>query len=395
MKVKFFYGTLLSCVVLSMAVSLSAFAAKAHKSSSAKQIIPPPLEDLGKAYKVRLVYFVPTDKEVKPNYRQKAEVLMQVVADIYRREMKANGQKTRGLDFEFDEDGKLIVHLVKGTHPSVFYTGEPFNVDRLLNSQQQETWEKTGYSRNRPTLCFSEAGAVAEAMPIPHIYSGFACVSGDIFRDEVTANTIEEQIQNFSDTTPIKKVGGKDPVPRNRESQTSNGVLSHELGHIFGMLHDTRDPRNIMMRGYDNLGQMYDPKTAAKRPVRFSRGHARMAGASRFFNESMNEQDTTPPEIHEFKLARPPKGGQKKMQISFNLSDDEGLGPLVVFQRGGGQIDAMVADTDLKGKKIYNKTVTLECARNLLAGQPVIYIMNVFDKNGNLSQSQTQSVVAP
>ena len=150
-----------------------------------------------------------------------------------------------------------------------------------------------------------------------------------------------------------------------------------------------------MMRGYDNLGQMYDPQTAAKRPVRFSRGHARMAATSRFFNESMNEQDTTPPEIHDFKLARPPKGGQKKMQITFNMSDDQGLGPLVVFQRGGGQIDAMVADVDLKGKKKYNKTVTLKCARNLLAGQPVIYIMNIFDKNGNLSQAQTQSVVAP
>ena len=226
MKVNFFYYTLLSSVVLSMAVSLSAFAAKAHKSSSAKHIIPPPLEDLGKAYKVRLVYFVPTDKEVKPNYRQKAEVLMRVVADIYRREMKANGQKTRGLDFEFDEDGKLIVHLVKGTHPSVFYTGEPFDVDHLLYTQREETWQKTGFSRNRAILCFSEAGAVAEAIPIPQFYSGFACVSGDIFRDAVTANTIEEQIQNFFDTTPIKKVGGKDPVPRNRESQTSNGVLN-------------------------------------------------------------------------------------------------------------------------------------------------------------------------
>ena len=32
---------------------------------------------------------------------------MRVVADVYRREMKANGQKTRGLDFEFDDDGKL------------------------------------------------------------------------------------------------------------------------------------------------------------------------------------------------------------------------------------------------------------------------------------------------
>ena len=83
------------------------------------------------------------------------------------------------------------------------------------------------------------------------------------------------------------------------------------------------------------------------------------------------------------------------MQMTFNMSDDEGLGPLVVFQRGGGQIDAMVADVDLRGKKTYNKTVTLKCARNLLAGQPVIYIMNVFDKNGNLSQEQTRSVVVP
>ena len=395
MKMKWSCWTCAGAIFAGILFSSLLFAANTSEGTSRKKIIPPPLKDLGKAYKVRLVYFVPTDKEAKPNYREKAEVLMRVVADVYRREMKANGQKTRGLDFEFDEDGKLKVHLVKGTHPSVFYTGQPFDVDRLLQTQQQETWEKTGYSRNRPTLCFSEAGAVAEAMPIPHIYSGFACVSGDIFRDDVTANTIEEQIENFFDETPIKKVGGKDPVPRNRESQTSNGVLSHELGHIFGMLHDTRDPRNIMMRGYDNLGQMYDPQTAAKRPVRFSRGHARMAAASRFFNESMNEQDTAPPEIHEFKLASPPKGGQKKMQITFNMSDDQGLGPLVVFQRGGGQIDAMVADVDMRGKKKYNKTVTLKCARNLLAGQPVIYIMNVFDKNGNLSQAQTRSVVAP
>ena len=384
---RFFLLVALGLSLCSTSEVLAAEKNTAKSKPSGNLVIPPPLEDLSKAYKVRLVYFVPSDKQAKPNYREKAEVLMRVVADVYRREMKANKQRTRGLDFEFEEDGRLKVHLVKGTHPSVFYTGEPFSVDRLLNSQQQEIWEKTGYSRNRPTLCFSEAGAVAEAMPIPHIYSGFACVSGDIFRDEVTASTIEEQIENFLDTTPVKKVGGTETRPRNKESQTSNGVLSHELGHIFGMLHDTRDERNIMMRGYDNLGQMYDPKTAGTRPVRFSRAHARMAGTSRFFSESMNEKDTTPPQIHRFELASPPKGGQKKVRISFRLSDDEGLGPLVVFQRGGGQIDAMVGDADLKGKKSYTKTVTMECLRPLLAGQGVMYIMNLMDLNGNLSQA--------
>ena len=131
------------------------------------------------------------------NYQEKTEVLMRVVSDVYQREMKAHRIKTRGLDFEFGEDGKLKVHLVKAKKAASFYTGEPFDVDRLLNTQQQEIWETVGFSRNRPMLVFSEAGAVAEARPIPQVYSGLACVSGDIFSDGVTASTIKEQLQKF------------------------------------------------------------------------------------------------------------------------------------------------------------------------------------------------------
>jgi hypothetical protein len=359
------------------------------KQSVEKWIIPPPLEDLEKDYKVRLVYFVPSDKQVKLEYREKTEVLMRVVADVYRREMKANKQETRGLDFEFDEDGRLKVHLVKAKNPAVFYTGKPFNVDHLLNSQQQEIWETTGFPRNRPILVFSEAGAVAEARPIPQVFSGLACVSGDIFRDAVTATTIEEQIRNFMDIS----TDGNKATPQNQQSQTSNGVLIHELGHIFGMLHDTRDTRHIMMRGYDRLGRLFDPKTASERPVRFSFAHARMAGSTRFFSESFDGKDTKPPRIQEFKLAKPARGGRKTFEFSLKLSDNKGLGPFVVLQRGGGQIDAMVGEMDLNGKKTFSKTVKFECPRPLLTGQSLVYIMNIIDVNGNISQSVTHSVV--
>jgi hypothetical protein len=354
-----------------------------------KWIIPPPLENLNKDYKVRLVYFVPSDKQVKPQYREKTEVLMRVVADVYRREMKANKQDTRGLDFEFDEDGRLKVHLVKAKNPAVFYTGKPFDLDHLLNTQQQEIWETTGFSRNRPILVFSEAGAVAEARPIPQVFSGLACVSGNIFRDTVTATAIEEQIRNFMDIS----TDDNNVTPLNQQSQTSNGVLIHELGHIFGMLHDTRDTRNIMMRGYDRLGRLFDPKTASERPVRFSFAHARMAGATRFFSESFDDRDTKPPRIQEFKLAKPARGGRKTFEFSLKLSDDKGLGPLVVLQRGGGQIDAMVGEMDLDGKKTFSKTVRFECPRPLITGQSLVYIMNIIDVNGNISQSVSHSVV--
>ena len=394
-------GSLLSAVVvLSLVLGFSLMAQRDGGKSPAPAgqaagnvIVPPPLEDLGKDYKVRLVYFVPSDRKVKPGYREKCAVLMRVVSDIFRREMKANGHKTRGLDFEFAPDGRLKVHLVNAKHPSAFYTGEPFDVDRLLNSQQQEIWETTGYSRNRPTLVFSEAGAVAEARPVPHVYSGLACVSGDIFRDEVTASTIEEQLRYFMDPTLVPKVAGSEKRSRNKESQTSNGVLIHELGHIFGMLHDTRDPRNIMMRGYDHLGQMFDRKTAPSRPVRFSPAHARMAAVSRFFSESFDKRDTKAPEIHEFKVASPPQAGEKTVKLSLRMSDDKGLGPLVVLQRGGGQIDALVKDLSLKGARKRSGILTATAPRPLVAGQPLIFIVNLFDVNGNLSQAVINSQV--
>ena len=109
-------------------------------------------------------------------------------------------------------------------------------------------------------------------------------MSADVLSDAVTASMIETQINNFQ----VLKTNKADAA---KISQTSNGVIIHEIGHIFGMLHDTSV--KILMRGYDNLGKCIK-KESKNRPVRFSRPHARIASYSRFLNESFDESDTEP-----------------------------------------------------------------------------------------------------
>ena len=119
-----------------------------------------------------------------------------------------------------------------------------------------------------------------------------------------------------------------------------------------------------------------------------------MAAATRFFSESFNESDPERPVV-EFKLASQPKVGDTEVEFSIKMSDNEGLQALVCLQRGGEWIDALVGEADLEGQKSFNRTVKFTCPRALGPSQPVIYILNVMDVNGNLAQAQLTSGVAP
>lgn len=356
--------------------------ADTEPAKAQQYIIPPALKDLGRNYKVRLVYFVPTDKEIKPQYREKIEVLMRVVADVYRRDLTNKGHNTRGLDFEFDNKGQLKVHLLRGKHPAKHYTGDPPTSDRLFQSTSAEMIGTIGYPLRRACLIFSEAGGIAEATPA-HPYCGVAMVSGDMLRDKITAPTIEKHIRNMFDETPVKNADGKDGEHRNREIQISNGVLLHELGHIFYMLHDQRDQRCIMAYGYHNLRLLFQKQQANKQPVHFSPAHARMAAGTRYFSESFNEQDTTVPQV-KFQFARPPQPGDKEIHFSLKAMDNEGLHAVIYYE---STLDSLVDGEKLEGKQTDKKGV-LNRRVPIRPGQLVHYRIYLMDVNGNVGTAE-------
>ena len=51
-------------------------------------------------HRIRLGYFVPSDRQPVANYEQKIRVVMAVVADLYLSDLRAKGYQTEGLQFE-------------------------------------------------------------------------------------------------------------------------------------------------------------------------------------------------------------------------------------------------------------------------------------------------------
>ena len=85
-------------------------------------------------YKVRLAYFVPSDRKPVPRYEEKIRVVMQFVAELYRVDLQAKGYKISGLSFE-SKGNRPVVHLVRGTKAAGYYNGAP-------NFDTQQQWKR-------------------------------------------------------------------------------------------------------------------------------------------------------------------------------------------------------------------------------------------------------------
>ena len=73
---------------------------------------PPPL---------RIVYFVPTDRQPAAEYQPRLDRVMTEVQRFFREGMEAAGYGPNTFGLERDDDGKMLIHLVRGEHPMATY----------------------------------------------------------------------------------------------------------------------------------------------------------------------------------------------------------------------------------------------------------------------------------
>ena len=154
---------------------------------------------------VRLVYFRPSDKPVRPDVDAEIDALIKEAQRFYADEMERHGFGRKTFQFETDAQGNAVVHHVNGKFTEAYY-------------KQNEGWGKEIWEQ---------------------IYSP---------PQSITVNMLDGGLLGFSG------IGGGSPYGGGSASiyDWNWSVIAHELGHAFGMLyHDFRDDRYIMSYGYD------------------------------------------------------------------------------------------------------------------------------------------------
>ena len=170
------------------------------------------------AYVVRLIYFLPNDRQAQPDIDAKLDARIKKAQQLLADAMEQHGYGRKTFRFESDENGNAVVHRVNGLHNDAYYQHEPSG--KIL----AETNQQFDYSKNVYFISVEISSDEFDA--------GAACgYGGDI------------------------GYGGQVVVPASGscfEGAPLDGVdlAAHELAHAFGLQHNFRNFNYIMSYGW-------------------------------------------------------------------------------------------------------------------------------------------------
>jgi hypothetical protein len=362
------------------------------------------VQESAKKHEIRLACFVPADRQPTRNYEQKIRVVMAVVSELIRDDLRTKRFDTPGLAIE-SEQGVPKVHLLRGKHPAAHYNLAPnYNADQQYKLLLPEIREALGSPNENLYVVFTETwdpgpakfawpGVIARGGWYSAI-GGVAIYSTHVLQDAFCATTIEAQRRLFFDTTPIvgrTTLGRPKPnAPRFEFVEDGFGSVAHELGHALGLPHDRRqDDVYIMGNGFRNLRWNFAPPGRGKR-VGFSDDNARFLMASRFLNPAANIEDNTKPEIS-FRVTQT---GNGPPMLSLELKDNAGLKAMLYLDRASGSVGAgsVVGGRALEGTEAsFLDPIPASLVRN---GQLDLQV-NVIDEGGNIAKARETLKFAP
>ena len=271
-------------------------------------------QDESPEYVVRVIYFLPNDRDTFPNIDEIFDTEMKKRQAYFGDLLKNHGFERKTFTLETSENGMTTIHHIKGEFPAIHYHNSPF-------SAREEVTNHFDLSKNIYLIAI-DTGIVDPT-------HGHTC-----FRDNCGSALMGANGENGIAVVPVDTDGIPYPV-------------AHELGHTFGLHHDFR---------YDYLS-FVDPML-----ITFCA--AEWLNASRYFNDYSPSTDA-PTKIE---MLTPTTAAHFSVSLKFKISDTNGLRQAQLItttshylERGGNKV---IACQSLSGESDTIEFVTNELLKD-------------------------------
>ena len=286
---------------------------------------------------VRLIYFLPRDREPQPNIDEKMDGLIKNAQQLYANQMEAHGFGRKTFQFETDASGNAVVHHFVGQFTDTHY------------SNLSNTWD-----------IWEEIGKQFDASK--NIY---------VTVIEMRSEYLDSGGCDICSTTAGR--GGNWGASGGRALVTAASIdaTAHELGHAFGLMHDYRNKAERVWRYSEDL--MLNSFCAAQ-----------WLDAHRAFNPAPSLEH---PELPKFKfkmlppsLASPPNA----IRLRFEITGPNGI----------HQVQLLTEEIEYRGSLLEYKYVNgnssgpLEFVTTDLTLQNSSLWLWTIDMHGNIDGSQ-------
>jgi hypothetical protein len=192
---------------------------------------------------IRVVYFIPTDRQPASDYRDRLDRVLSHVQQFYRLGMTQNGYGPMTFELERDVNGALKIYEVQGKEPMRGYDRTAYNkvcqeVKEALAQQLDIDRETIIIFQLLLNWCNDKAEEIGPYVGCGNPWSGTAWVYDDVKLDA-----------RLLDSRAAGGYYGK-PCSLGEFNSHYIGGVAHELGHAFGLPHDCERDSDRLHRGY-------------------------------------------------------------------------------------------------------------------------------------------------